>query len=63
MAADITLSPVTVEVLDNTFTDLGINLTFVTEGVIDLTSGTGGGPGPGEPERPTTGMIYPRGQG
>lgn len=61
MAADITISPVTVEVLDNTFTDLGISFTFITEPVTVLDSGTSGGGGVGT--RPTTGMIYPRGQG
>ena len=61
MAADITISPVTVEVLDNTLIDLGITLRFVTEPVIDLTAGTGGGPS--GPTRPTSGLVYPRGLG
>lgn len=60
MAADITISPVTVEVLDNTLIDLGVNLRYVTEPVIDLTAGTGGG---GGPTRPTSGLVYPRGLG
>lgn len=62
MAADITIDPVTVEVLDVSATDLGITLRQVTEPVIDLTGGGGEGPGGGS-SRPTTGMIYPRGQG
>jgi hypothetical protein len=58
MAADITIDPVTVEALDNTLIDLGITIRLVNEPVVDLTSGTGGGPGGSV--RPTSGLVYPR---
>ena len=64
MAADITIDPFTViEIPTTTVTTLGLKL--VSTSIIDVhPSGGGGGGGDGGgggSERPSSGMIYPRG--
>lgn len=67
MAADITQGMTVMSVLtlgdlpDIVAADLQINATLVD--LQGFTPGAGGGGGGGGSTRPTTGMLYPRGQG